>query len=77
MSRRTAGVGLIAIAALIYSARVIATAILTNQFSNTDSQVFANYLMYTDQGVSVLTTIAILVGIGYLVWAEIEDHRKK
>lgn len=76
MSRRTVGVGLIGIAALVYSARVIATAIVTAKFSNFDPQIFANYLGYTDAGISVLTTIAILAGIGYLAWAEVADHKK-
>jgi hypothetical protein len=77
MSRRTAGVGLIAIAALIYSARLIATAIITAQFTNVNPQVFGAYLGYTDQGVSLPTLIAVLAGIGYLVWAELAERRKK
>jgi hypothetical protein len=77
MSRRIAGVGLIAIAALIYSARVIATAIVTAKFSNLDPQIFGSYLEYTDQGISLLTGIAVLAGIGYLIWAEITERRKK
>ncbi len=77
MSRRTAGVGLIGIAALIYSARVIATGIITAQFTNVNSQVFGNYLEFTDQGISWLTMVAVLAGIGFLIWAEIADWKKR
>ncbi len=77
MSRRITGVGLIAIAALVYSARIIATAIVTAKFSNFDPQVFAAYLGYTGVGISVFTTLSVLAGIGYLIWAEIGDRSKK
>ncbi|MDD1679685.1 MAG: hypothetical protein LUO93_10955 [Methanomicrobiales archaeon] len=60
----------------MYSARVIATAIITAQYTNVDTQVFGSYLGYTDQGISALSLITVLAGIGYLVWAEIAERKK-
>ena len=76
MSRRTVGVSLIAIAAVLYATRYIAAAIFGSGVSSWSSNIFR--AMQADIGNDLvwLSIIALIGGILYLMWAEIDVVKK-
>lgn len=64
MSRRGTGLGFISIAAFLYSTRFIAAAIFGSDIQSWDANLLT------------VSMISLIVGIAYLVWAEITDIRK-
>ncbi len=76
MSRRGAGIGLIAIAALLYAARHVTAALfIPPNLGTYDEETFTRWLGYVGDGPGVLSAIALLVGVSYLVLAEWEEFR--
>jgi hypothetical protein len=74
MSRRTAGVTFCAIAALLFAVRYLAAAIYiagtnTSEFS---AEMFKRWMGYVGSLPWTLAGLSLLVGIGYLIWAELE-----
>ena len=76
MSRRTVGVSLIAIAAVLYATRYIATAIFGSGVSSWSSNLFCAMEAYIGNDLVWLSIIALIAGILYLMWAEIEVIKK-
>ena len=76
MSRRITGVIFIAISALLYATRFIAAAIWGSGFSSWNSENFLALLGYVDQGLTAWSMAALVVGLIYLAWGEIETLRK-
>ena len=76
MSRRMTGVIFIAISALLYATRFIAAAIWGSGFSSWNSENFLALLGYVDQGLTAWSIAALVVGLIYLAWGEIETLRK-
>ena len=76
MSRRTTGVILIGISAFLYGTRFIAAAIWGSGFSSWNSENFLALLGYVDQGLTAWSIAALVVGLIYLAWGEIETLRK-
>ena len=72
MSRRTTGVTLLAVAALLYSTRYLAAAIFGSGISSWDADLFRAMLQYVGQGPVTWSLAALVTGILYLVWAEVE-----
>jgi hypothetical protein len=66
----------IAISALLYATRFIAAAIWGSGFSSWNSENFLALLGYVDQGLTAWSMTALVVGLIYLVWGEIETLRK-
>jgi len=75
MSRRMAGVSLIAISALLFSTRYLSAAIFGSGVSSWNSKLFQAMLTYVGNELVTLSGMALIGGILYLVWAEL-DHRK-
>ena len=77
MNRRAAGISLFAIAALLYSARYLTAAIFGSNLQTWDSALFRAMLEYTQSGLNTWSIIALLLGVIYLVWSEIETLAAK
>jgi hypothetical protein len=75
MSRRTAGVSFVAIAALLFTTRYCAAAIWGSGFTSWNAEHFTNLLGYVDQGLTTWSIVALVSGLIYLVWAEIDEIR--
>lgn len=73
MSRRVTGVLFIAIAAFLYAARFVAAAIWGAGVTNWNTQLFSNMYDYIGNGLTIWSILALLVGAGYLIWAEISE----
>ena len=77
MNRRGAGVVFCLIAALLFSARYISAAIFGSGVLSWDSQLFHAMLEYTGNGLIIASAASLLIGIAYLIWAEIKENGTK
>lgn len=77
MNRRSAGVCLLAIAAFFYTTRHLAAAIFGSNVTTWNRELYLTMLEYVGGDLWVLSVVAAIAGIGYLVWAEVQDHRLK
>jgi len=76
MSRRFTGVALIFVSAILYAARFISAAIFGSSISNKwSADLFSAMLHYIGSGLSNWSIVALVAGIGYLIWAEVEVWR--
>jgi hypothetical protein len=76
MSRRTTGVALIGVAALLYATRYLSAAIFGSGVSSWNSQLFNAMLEYVGDGPQTWALVALLAGVAYLVWAEYEAWKQ-
>lgn len=72
MSRRTISAVLLAISALLYATRYLAAAIFGSAMSSHNAELFEAMLQYTGQGLVTWSRIALVAGVIYLVWAEVD-----
>lgn len=72
MSRRTTGVMLVAVAAQLFSMRYLAAAIFGSGISSWSSELFNAMLQYVGPALLTWSRIALVAGLVYLVWVEIE-----
>ncbi len=77
MSRRTAGICLIFTAAFLYAVRYLSAAIFGAGVASWSEDLFQAMFRYVGSGLSVASTFALIAGIAYLVWAEVEAFRSK
>jgi hypothetical protein len=70
MSRRAAGIVLVGCAALLESARYLAAAIYGSNMISWNADLFQAMLQYVGNGLVVWSRAMLIVGIVYLVWAE-------
>lgn len=77
MNKRGAGVVFCLIAALLFSARYITAAIFMNNPSSWSDVLFASGLCYQGSALLTLSVISLLAGVVYLVWAEIEEWKRR
>jgi hypothetical protein len=81
MHKRTAGIILLCISAFLYGIRYVSAAIFGSNVSSWDSQLFDAMLDYVGKGPLVLSVLALIAGIVYLIIAELESsiaqHIKK
>ncbi|WP_406677619.1 hypothetical protein [Moorella sp. ACPs] len=77
MSKRTAGISLLAIAAFLHGIHYLAAAIFGSGVSSWSNDLFRSMLGYTAPGIAAWAKIALAGGIIYLLWAEIETWRPK
>ncbi|GEA14766.1 hypothetical protein E308F_10080 [Moorella sp. E308F] len=77
MSKRTAGISLLAIAAFLHGIHYLAAAIFASGVSSWSKDLFRSMLGYTAPGLAGWAKIALAVGIIYLFWAEVEAWRQK
>ena len=76
MSCRSTGGVLIAVAAFLYATRFVSAAIWGSGFSSWNAEHFTNLLGYVDQGLTNWSVIALVFGIAFLVWSEIDEFRR-
>jgi hypothetical protein len=72
MSRRTTGTLLLFIAALLYSTRYLAAAVFGSSLTNWSAELFNAMLENVGQGLVIWSVIALVTGLIYLAWAELE-----
>jgi len=70
MNRRSAGVAFCAISAFLFSSRYFAAAIFGSGVKSWSAALFRNMLSYVGDTLTVLSVIALIAGIVYLVAAE-------
>lgn len=73
MNRRGTGVIFCLIAALLYIAHYITTAIYLSNMSSWDAHMFKEGLKYTGSSLDILSVIFLVAGLVYLFWAEGND----
>ncbi len=76
MSRRTTGTALLSISAILYATRYLSAAIFGSSIQNWNQNLFNAMLEYVGQGPVIWSIIALIAGIIYLVWAEVEAFLK-
>ena len=77
MNRRSAGVCLLAIAAFFYTMRHLVAAIFGSNVTTWNRELYLSMLDTVGTDLFMLSAVAAVAGFGYLVWAEIRDHREK
>jgi len=74
MSRRGTGAIFCLIASLLFISRYISTAIYSSGVSSWSADLFQDILSYIGNGLTICSLISLLVGIIYLVWAELKKE---
>ena len=77
MSRRTTGTILIFTAALLYATHYLVAAIFGSGVSSWNSDLFQAMLQYTGQGLELWSLVALVFGLIYLLWAELESWKAR
>jgi hypothetical protein len=75
MPRRTTGTLLLGISALLYSTRYLSAAIFGSSLTTWNAKLFNAMLQSVGTELVTLSLIALIAGLAYLVWAEIEAWR--
>jgi len=75
MSKRLTGVIFCFIAAMLYCTMYVSAAIFASSVTTWNSELFQNMLLYVGDKLPNWATISLLVGIGYLIWAEISKEK--
>lgn len=75
MSKRTTGVLLITLSAVLYATRYLSAAIFGSSLNNWSAELFDAMLQYVGSGLVTWSIIALVAGILYLAWAEIGAWR--
>lgn len=75
MNKRGTGVVFCAIAAFLYISRYIAAAIFMSGVLSWDASLFAAGLEYVGTSPLIVSVVSLIIGVIYLVWAEIEDKK--
>ena len=77
MSRRTTGTLLILVSAVLYSTRYLAAAIFGSSLTTWSTELFNAMLRHVGPGLDVWSLIALVAGLSYLVWAEVDAIRAR
>jgi hypothetical protein len=75
MPRRTAGISMIIVSAMLYATRYLAAAIFGSGVISWSQELFQAMLQYIGQGLTIWSVVALVAGISYLVWAEVDEIR--
>lgn len=73
MSKRAAGIGLIAISAFLYGIRYISASLFGSNVQTWNEELFKALLESVGNGPVILSIIALVMGFAYLIWAEVEN----
>ena len=76
MNRRAAGTVFCLIAALLLSAKYIAAAIYLSGSISWDAELFRSGLTYVGGTLTVCALLALIVGVAFLVWEELEARKR-
>lgn len=77
MNKRGTGTIFCLIAAILFSTRYITAAIYMSGASSWDANLFSSGLEYVGSPLFYLSIISLMIGVGYLIWGELEDKKKK
>lgn len=77
MSRRTTGTILLIISAFLYGVRYVSAAIFGSGVNSWNENLFHAMLGYIGNGPKILSILALIAGLFYLIWAELEGVNKK
>lgn len=72
MQRRVVGAILVLAAAILYCTRYLAAALLGSSLTTLNNAIFEMQLLFVGNHLTTLSILSLIVGIGYLIWAEIE-----
>jgi hypothetical protein len=72
MSRRTTGTMLLFTSALLYAIRYLAAAIFGSGMMGWNTENFQALLYYVGSDLVIWSVVALVFGIIYLLWAELE-----
>lgn len=72
MNRRGAGVAFCCMATFLFVGRYICAAIFGSNVSSWDAELFDHMLMYIGNDLLILSVAALIIGLIYIVWAEVE-----
>ena len=75
MSRRTTGTLFLAISALLYTCRYLAASIFASGMMGWSRENFKALLQYVGSDLVTWSAIALVSGVLYLLWAELEHAR--
>lgn len=75
MNKRGTGTIFCLIGSLLFAARYITTAIFMSNTTTWDATLFEASLEYQGNGLLIFSIISLIIGILYLVWAEIEEKK--
>lgn len=73
MNKRGTGISFIAIAALLFSSKYIAAAVFGSNVVSWDEELFKSMLSYIGSPLSTMSLLSLLIGFGYIGWAEYEE----
>lgn len=76
MNKRGTGAIFCLIASIIFSARYITAAVFMSNFASWDNQSFSAGLEYQGSVLLIVSIISLIIGVLYLILAEIEDKKK-
>ena len=75
MNKRGTGTIFCLIGSLLFATRYITAAIFMSNTASWDATLFEASLKYQGNGLLVFSIISLIIGILYLVWAEIEEKK--
>ena len=76
MNNKGVGAVFCLIAAVLTGARYVAAAIYFSSTSTKSPELFRSALEYTGSGLTILSVIALVAGVGFLVWGTLNDSAK-
>ncbi|MCE7792177.1 hypothetical protein K8O68_07030 [Salipaludibacillus sp. CUR1] len=77
MTRRGTGVAFIAISAFLISTKYISAAVFGSGVASWNEQLFNNMLEYVGNLLSNFSLLALVIGIGYIIWGEYDALKAK
>lgn len=75
MGKRGVGAIFCLIAAILFSTRYLAAAVFMSGVSSWDRVLFAAGLEYVGSPLLTLSIVSLIIGIGYLAWAEVSEKK--
>ncbi len=75
MGKRGVGAIFCLIAAILFSTRYLAAAVFMSGVSSWDGALYAVGLEYVGSPLITLSIVSLIIGIGYLVWAEVSEKK--
>ena len=67
----------IGISALLFCTRYLSAAIFGSGVTGWNEEIFGSFLSYTGNTLVIVSLVALLPGIVYLLWAEVEEISAK
>ncbi len=77
MSRRTTGTLFILVSAVLYSTRYLSAAIFGSSLQSWGTDLFNAMLRHVGGGLVAWSLIALVAGLSYLAWAEVDTIRHR